>query len=106
MRTSLTLVATLLVGLAALPGCGAQGGRTIMTQGGNADPVMGVAPETGVYKLYTAFSPNPTLTVKVNEGEPLGWRRAADGRLEAVAGSQTETLGKGTTQAYWKLDRK
>jgi hypothetical protein len=87
----------------AMTGCGAQAGKTIMTQGANAEPIMGVAPETGEYKLYTSMSPNPTTTVNLKEGEPLGWRRTPEGQLEAVAGTQTQVLPKGTAQAYWKL---
>jgi hypothetical protein len=89
----------------AATGCGAQGGKTIMTQGANAEPIMGTAPDTGEYKLYTAFSPNPTTTVNLKEGDQLGFRRNADGQLEAVAGGQTQALPKGTTQAYWKLQK-
>ena len=83
-------------------GCGAQGGKTIMTQGANAEPVMGTAPQAGEYMLYTAASPNPTATVRLNQGDPMGWRRANDGHLVAVAGSQTFDLPHGTVQAYWK----
>ena len=101
-------LSVLLLGLSVLAsaaGCGAQGGRTIYTQGANAEPVMGTAPEAGIYQLYTAMSPNPTATVNLTEGEPLGFRKTADGRIEAVAGEQTTTLGKGTAQAYWKLKK-
>lgn len=102
-KTLLILAATSMT--AGLSGCGAQGGRTIMTQGANAEPIMGSAPETGEYKLFTAFSPNPTTTVKVKEGEPLGFRRTSEGLLEGVAGDQSQVLPKGTTQAYWKLQK-
>ncbi|HSV14988.1 MAG TPA: hypothetical protein VLI90_12080 [Tepidisphaeraceae bacterium] len=85
--------------------CGAQGGRTIMTQGANAEPIMGTAPEAGTYKLYTAFSPNPTTTVNLKQGDQLGFRRDDNGQLVAVAGDQTQPLAKGTSQAYWKLEK-
>jgi hypothetical protein len=91
-------------GLAGLAGCGAQPGRTVITQSPTGEPIMLRAPETGTYQLYTASSPNPTTTVKLNEGDQLGFRKTADGRLEAVAGdNQPVTLGKMTAQAYWKL---
>ena len=99
----MTLSAGVLVAGAA--GCGAQGGRTIYTQGANAEPVMGSAPETGTYQLYTAMSPNPTTTTKLQEGDPLGFRKNADGRIEGVAGEQSVTLPRGTAQAYWKLKK-
>jgi hypothetical protein len=94
-------------GLAGLVGCGAQSGETVVTQSPTGEAVMLRAPQTGTYKLYTASSLNPTTTVKVNEGDPLGFRKAADGRLEAVAGDNPPvTLGKLTAQAYWKLQKK
>ncbi len=101
---SMILSASLVVGM-FLIGCGAQGGRTIMTQGGNANPVAGTAPETGTYALYTSFSPNPTMTVELKEGDPLGFRRTGDGKLEAFGGEETHILGGTTTQAYWKLQK-
>jgi hypothetical protein len=86
-------------------GCGAQPGKTVMTQGGGGEPVMGTAPETGTYSLYTSMSPNPTTTIKLSEGDRLGFQRGADGKLEAVAGNQVTPLGKTTAQAYWKLKK-
>lgn len=87
-------------------GCGAQGGQTVMTQGANAQPVNGTAPQSGEYAVYTAASPNPTATVRLNQGDPLGWRRADDGHLVAYAKDQTFDLPHGTAQAYWKLQDK
>lgn len=100
----LFLTAIIAAGLFAV-GCGAQGGKTIYTQGANAEPVMGKAPQDGTYQLYTAMSPNPTTTVKLSEGEPLGFRRTSDGKMEGVAGDQGTVLPKGTVQAYWKMKK-
>lgn len=86
-------------------GCGSQPGTTIVTQGANADPVMSTAPMTGTYKLFTAFSPNPTTTVKLNAGDKLGFTRTPEGMLVGVAGDQTQELPKGTSQAYWKQEK-
>ena len=86
-------------------GCGSQSGKTIVTQGANAEPVMGNAPEDGTYKLYTAFSPNPTTTVNLKKDDKLGFQKTSDGQIEAVAGDQTQVLPKGTSQAYWKLQK-
>lgn len=102
LRRTMSSIAIVL-GLVAFAGCGAQGGKTIYTQGPNAAPVMGTAPQNGIYQLYTAMSPNPTTTVKLKEGDPLGFRKTSDGRIEGVAGDQTVDLPKGTAQAYWKL---
>lgn len=108
MRTLRALIASLAVftGIAVFTGCGAQPGRTIITQGANAEPVMGTAPQAGEYMLYTAASPNPTATVRLKEGDQLGFRRADDGHLVAVASGQSFDLPKGTAQAYWKLEEK
>lgn len=108
MRTLRIIFAAMAIssGAALLTGCGAQAGKTIITQGATAEPVMGTAPQTGEYMLFTAMSPNPTSTVRVKEGDPLGFRRADDGHLVGVAGTQSFDLPKGTGQAYWKLQEK
>ena len=109
MPKNLLLLAALASGIVVLGatggGCGAQGGKTIYTQGANAEPVMGSAPQAGTYQLYTAMSPNPTTTVRLDEGDPLGFRKNAEGRIEGVAGEQAVALPKGTMQAYWKLKK-
>lgn len=104
MRRIIALVPFTAVAL-MLAGCGAQSGKTVMTQGANAEPVMGTAPQTGTYKLYTAFSPNATFTVNLKEGDSLGFRRTSNGQIEAVGGDETQVLPKGTSQAYWKLQK-
>lgn len=109
MRTIIKLFAAsalLVGGVALLPGCGAQAGRTVMTQGFNAEPIMGIAPQTGEYMLYTSASMNPTSTVRLKEGDPLGFRKADDGHWIGVAANQSFDLPKGTAQAYWKLQEK
>jgi len=55
--------------------------------------------------LYTAASPNPTLTEKLNEGDTLGFRKNADGQIEAVYKDKSYALPKGTAQAYWKVKK-
>ena len=95
-----------LVAFLVCAGCGAQSGETIMTQGPTADPVMGTAPEDGTYQLYTAFAANPTTTVELKEGDPLGFRKSDSGRIVAIAGDQSVELGATTTQAYWKRKKK
>jgi hypothetical protein len=88
-----------------LVGCGSQPGKTIVTQGSNAEPVMQSAPQNGTYKLYTTMSPNPTTTVRLRAGDRLGFERAEDGQLIGVGGDTLQPLGKGTVQAYWKLQK-
>lgn len=104
--TGTLLASCLFLSGALIVGCGMQSGTTMMTQGANAAPVMGSAPQTGEYMLYTAASPNPTSTVQLKEGDPLGFHKADDGHWVAVAGSQSFDLPHGTTQMYWKLQQK
>ena len=101
LTNSLLLVPTMALTM-LLTGCGAQSGKTIMTQGFNAEPVTGNAPVTGMYKLFTGMSMNATTTVKLKAGDPIGFRKTADGQMEAFAGDQSQVLPKGWAQAYWK----
>ncbi len=100
-RTLLGLFAALVLLVA---GCGAQHGRTIVTASPNTTP-MQTAPESGRYMLYTAMSPNPTMTVDLQKGDRLGFEKSDDGRIRAIAGNQERDLGKMTAQAYWKLEK-
>ncbi len=86
-------------------GCGLQPGRSVITQNGHSDPIMSTAPDSGEYSLFTATSPNATATAKVNKGEALGFKRADDGHLIAVAGDQNFDLPKHVAQAYWKFEK-
>lgn len=110
MHTSAPKLVVMTVGLFAAAGlagagCGLQPGRSVMTQNGNSDPVMATAPDTGEYSLFTAMSPNATATAKVSKGDPLGFKRAGDGHLIAVAGDQTFDLPAHVAQAYWKFQK-
>ncbi len=87
-----------------ISGCGSQKGKTVFTAGPNSGTVVGKAPETGRYALYTSTSPNPTLTIDLNEGDTLGFRKAPDGRIEAVYQDKTYDFNKDTVQVYWKLE--
>ena len=88
-----------------LTGCGSQEGETVMTAGPNSPDNVGKAPYNGTYMLFTAASMNPTLTEKLNEGDTLGFRKNAEGQIEAVYRDKSYALPKGTTQAYWKVKR-
>lgn len=87
-----------------LAGCGSQKGKTVFTAGPDSGTNVGTAPETGTYALYTSMSPNPTLTVKLNQGDKLGFQKTSDGRIEAVYKDQTHDFDKGTAQVYWKVE--
>jgi hypothetical protein len=98
------IAASLVVLLLVIAGCGSQKGKTLFTAGPNSGDVVGTAPDTGTYTLYTAASPNPTLTVKLNQGDKLGFRKTSDGRIQAVYGDKTYEFDKATAQVYWKLE--
>jgi len=98
-------LATLIALTLLLSGCGSQEGETVMTAGPNSPDNVGKAPYTGTYLLYTAASPNPTLTQKLNEGDTLGFRKNSDGQIVAVYAEKTYTLPKGTMQVYWKVKK-
>jgi len=83
-------------------GCGSQKGKTLFTAGPGSEPVMGTAPDAGTYTLYTAMSPNPTLTVKLAAGDKIGFQKTPDGKIQAIAGDQSYVFDKLTAQVYWK----
>ena len=87
-----------------LVGCGSQKGKTVFTAGPDSGDVVGTAPDTGTYALYTSMSPNPTTTVKLNQGDVLGFKKGADGRIQAIWKDQTYNFDKGTAQVYWKFE--
>ena len=104
-----TFHASALLGLIMIvAGCGSQKGKTVFTAGPDSGDVVGTAPETGTYTLYTAMSANPTITVKLTQGDKLGFRKTSDGKIEAVytvdKAEKTYDFDKGTTQVYWKVD--
>jgi len=104
-----TIYTSALLGLFLLvAGCGSQKGKTVFTAGPGSGDNVGTAPETGTYTLYTSMSENPTLTIKLNQGDKLGFRKSSDGRIEAVYAvngeEKTYPFDKGTTQVYWKVE--
>ena len=97
------LLCLIFASAAVLIGCGSQKGKTVFTAGPNSGDVVGTAPDTGTYALYTSMSPNPTLTVGLKQGDKLGFRKTSDGKIEAVWQDQHHDFDKGTAQVYWKL---
>jgi hypothetical protein len=89
----------------ALAGCGAQKGQTQIKYERNQEPQLIEAPSTGVYALYTATDVTPKVRQRLSKGDKLGFEKAADGRVRAVAGTYNQTLAESTREAYWKLDK-
>ena len=98
-------IPALALAAALLSGCGAQKGETVFTGGTNSADVNGKAPSSGTYLLYTSMSPNPTNTITLKEGDPMGFRKTNDGRIEAFWNDQKYDFDKTTTQVYWKLEK-
>lgn len=88
-----------------LAGCGSQKGETLFTAGPNSSAVNGKAPQDGTYALYTGMSMNPTVTVALKQGDKMGFRKTADGRIEAYWNAQSHAFTKGTSQVYWKIEK-
>lgn len=100
-----TLAVGLILALGLLAGCGSQEGETVFTAGPNSADVNGKAPRTGTYLLFTSMSPNPTITVKLNEGDPMGFHKTSDGKIQAFWKDQTHDFDKQTAQVYWKVEK-
>ena len=102
MGRQLICTAALLAAILWVAGCGSQKGKTVFTAGPNSGTVVGTAPDTATYKLYTATGETPVMTIQLKQGDKLGFQKASDGRIEAVYGEKTYDLSKETVQAYWK----
>ena len=103
MHATIKFPIAALAAMLFVAGCGSQEGETIYTAGPTTEgTVGGKAPKGGTYKLFTAASPNPTITANVKEGDPLGFRKNAEGRVEAFYNDQTYVFDKATAQVYWK----
>ena len=98
------LVVLVIACVSFMAGCGSQKGKTVFTAGPDSGDVVGTAPDTGTYELFTSMSPNPTTTVKLNQGDVLGFKKTPDGRIQAVYKDQSYTFDKGTAQVYWKFE--
>ena len=101
LRSTLMFLVTL--GALFVAGCGSQEGETVFTAGPTNPDAGGTAPYGGTYTLVTAMSANPTLTVQVSQGQPLGFRKGEEaGSIVAYYNDQSYNLPKGTSQVYWK----
>ena len=90
-----------------LAGCLVQPGdpRVTYRRGVDPGPVKG-ASASGEWILYPGNASEPDRSVMVEAGQPLGFRRKADGSVVAVAGSQEFDLKPVLAdEYYWKLER-
>jgi hypothetical protein len=74
-------------------------------RGSEPAPIKG-ATTSGEWILYPGNAREPDRTVTVEAGQPLGFRRKADGSVVAVAGQQEFELKPVLAdEYYWKLGR-
>lgn len=104
MRVSHTWLATACMSLCGLMlnGCGQPPPAIVMSHSANDASAMGYATASGEYLLYTSTSSKPIWTVQINQGDPLGFRHADDGRWIAVAGDRLFTQPSDVQTMYWK----
>jgi hypothetical protein len=80
---------TLAMGL-LLVGCGTQPGQTVVKYNSDtALPNLTTVPEDGQYALYSTWDTTPINTATLVKGDKLGFDKAADGGIVAVAGSNS-----------------
>ena len=90
-----------------LAGCLTEPGdpRVTYLRGADPAPIKGAA-TSGEWILYPGNAKEPDRTVMVEAGQPLGFRRKADGSVVAVAGQQEFELKPVLAdEYYWKLER-
>lgn len=90
-----------------LAGCLVQPGdpRVTYRRGAEPAPIKG-ASTSGEWILYPGNAKEPDRMVMVEAGQPLGFRRKADGSVVAVAGQQEFELRPVLADEYfWKLQR-
>jgi hypothetical protein len=100
-----TVMAAMVVLALGLAGCGAQKGQTQIKYEKDQEPQTIEALSSGVYALYTATDVTPKVRQRLSKGDRLGFEKASDGRVRAVAGTYNQTLAASTREAYWKLEK-
>lgn len=98
-----------LVGFSsALVGCGAQPGNTVVKYSGELDEQVIEAPMTAIYNLYGSRDLEPLLSVKIEEGDEVGFKKqeGEDGKVIAVYGSREQVLEGELLSTYrWKKQK-
>ncbi len=84
-----------------LTGCTVvQKGETVTRYDKGQQPIMGQATVDGQYSLYGVSDATPMVTFALKAGDKLGFERAADAQLYAVAGQNRVPVANETY--YWK----
>jgi hypothetical protein len=99
----MSLAAAAAVALSlGLVGCGMfGGGKTVVKYESSGTPIETKAASAGTYALYSTTDYNPQVTVNLQEGDKVGFRKNDTGQLFAVAGNREIPLTSDKTY-YWK----
>ena len=92
-----------IAGVLLLFGCAAvqRGEAIVKYEKDKANPMMTKAPSSGTYALFSSTDVEPKISMALEQGADLGFKRGSDGRLLAVAGSHTTPIDNG--DYYWRL---
>src|SRR3954470_16955014 len=77
-----------------------QKGETVVRYDKGQQAIMGQAVSDGQYSLYGVSDATPMVTYNLKAGDKLGFERASDGQLYAVAGQNRQPVANDTY--YWK----
>ena len=84
-----------------LAGCNmVQKGETVVKYDKGELPIMGQAPQDGMYLLYKVTDATPMVSYNLKAGDKLGFERGNNGELYAVAGQNRATVVN--ESYYWK----
>ena len=106
MKHTPTLALALALGLSAatLTGCGAQPGTTVVSYDSDLSNQVTPVTRSGEYRLYKKAGLNPVLSVNLEAGEDLGFRKGdTENTLIAVYGNEEVEIQTGllSTDPLW-----
>lgn len=86
-----------------MSGC-AHGGRSVTTTYTASEPLPTPVKvkRGGDFALYCDENKKPEIPVRLHAGEVMGFARAKDGRVQAIAGEFKMNLSGDVQRAYWK----
>lgn len=95
MKSIISLVAALVLGV-ALVGCNKlTTGTPVSKHEKGSAAIMGVAPSAGSYALYGTMDNSPKAVYILKEGDEIGFRAGEPGQVIAVAGDREVPLADG-----------
>lgn len=103
MRVTFISLTLALLPVATLPGCGMQGGTTVVKQESGTTPMTTQVTKAGSYALYDSYDTTPQITVPLERGDEIGFTKNNQGQTVAVAGSRTIPLASPSRTYYWKM---